>query len=142
MTYKNFFQISDFISLCSFYIFHFYIDIRILSPDGKCLATGDANNEVRLWRLPNCELDSVFQAHTDWVFSIAFSPDGKKLASGSQDGTIIIQKLREEKSLKDRTIEHETWVRSIAFNFDGLLLGSVGGDYEVKSFGISILVTV
>jgi hypothetical protein len=31
MTYKNVVIESDFISICSFFIFHFYIDIRITS---------------------------------------------------------------------------------------------------------------
>jgi WD40 repeat protein len=30
----------------------------------------------------------TLEGHTDWVRSVAFSPDGKLLASGSWDGTI------------------------------------------------------
>jgi WD40 repeat protein len=30
----------------------------------------------------------TLEGHTSWVLSVAFSPDGKLLASGSEDGTI------------------------------------------------------
>jgi len=30
----------------------------------------------------------VFRGHTDWVCSVAFSPDGRTLVSGSADGTM------------------------------------------------------
>jgi len=29
-------------------------------------------------------------AHSDWVYSVAFSPDGTKIVSGSDDGTIKV----------------------------------------------------
>ena len=38
----------------------------------------------------NPELDFIFQGHEDVVRSMAFSPDGKTLASGSYDGTVIL----------------------------------------------------
>ncbi len=46
------------------------------------LAAGTANGEIRFWHGNGLPLSTV-QAHTDWVRSVAFSPDGKILASGS-----------------------------------------------------------
>ncbi|HOU12177.1 MAG TPA: WD40 repeat domain-containing protein [Anaerolineae bacterium] len=57
------------------------------------LATGARDGRVRLWRLANFpaqppELVAELRGHTDLVWSIAFSPDGKYVASGSWDRTI------------------------------------------------------
>ena len=32
----------------------------------------------------------IFEGHEDWVRSVAFSPDGTLIASGSYDNTIIL----------------------------------------------------
>ena len=33
---------------------------------------------------------ATLQGHTYWVTSVSFSPDGQTLASGSEDGTILL----------------------------------------------------
>ena len=59
------------------------------SPDGKTLASGSADDTVRLWDVATGQQDgSPLTGHTDPVTSVAFSPDGKTLASGSADGTV------------------------------------------------------
>jgi WD40 repeat protein len=55
------------------------------SPDGQFLATGDANNEVRLWQVSDGRQAAICKGHTDWVRSVSFSPDGKTLISGGGD---------------------------------------------------------
>jgi WD40 repeat protein len=52
-----------------------------VSPDGKLLATGEINQQVRLWKLPGLELSTTLHGYFGPVLSVAYSPDGKLLAS-------------------------------------------------------------
>ena len=45
---------------------------------------------MQLWAVPTRELIATFRGHTDDVSSVAFSPDGNILASGSDDGTVLL----------------------------------------------------
>ena len=42
----------------------------------------------------------TLSGHTDYVFTVAFSPDGKTLASGSKDNTIKLWEIEEIDSSK------------------------------------------
>ncbi len=45
------------------------------SPNGELLAAGTASGEVRLWRADGQQI-FIRKGHSDWVRSVAFSPDG------------------------------------------------------------------
>ena len=45
-------------------------------------------NTVKLWRLRDGVATATLSGHSDWVNSVAFSPDGRSLASGSSDETV------------------------------------------------------
>ncbi|HEV7858197.1 MAG TPA: TonB family protein [Pyrinomonadaceae bacterium] len=55
------------------------------SPDGKNLASGSYDRQVRLWNASSGALLKTLNGHTSYVQSISFSPDGKLLASASGD---------------------------------------------------------
>ena len=54
------------------------------NPDGTLLAAGTTSGEIRLWQIPEGQPLRSFQGHTDWVMSVAFSPNGTHLVSGSE----------------------------------------------------------
>lgn len=47
----------------------------------------------------NRRLATTLSGHTDWVYAVAVSPDGKKVASGSADGTVKLWNLDDGKLL-------------------------------------------
>ena len=61
------------------------------SPDGQTLAVGAATgNNIPLYDPNTGRTKQVLQGHSDWVRSVAFHPNGRILASGSNDKTIRI----------------------------------------------------
>ncbi len=58
-----------------------------LSPDGTLLAVA-SGKAVRVWNLKTMKPDPLMRAHTHLVTRVAFSPDGKTLASSSEDNTV------------------------------------------------------
>ncbi|MFN6494531.1 NB-ARC domain-containing protein [Nostoc sp. DedQUE03] len=105
------------------------------SPNGKLLATGDADGKTYLWQVEDGKLLFSCTGHSSWVKSVAFSPDGQTLASGSDKQTIKLWDVHTGKCLK--TLQgHSNWVRSVAFSPDGEILASGGDDQTVKLWNV------
>jgi WD40 repeat protein len=73
----------------------------------------------------------TLEGHTQWVSSVAFSPDGALLASGSEDNRVRLWDTATGAAVK--TLEgHTRCVSSVAFSPDGALLASGSVDNTVR----------
>ena len=94
------------------------------SPDGTRLAVASTIGTWLYDAQTHQEL-ALFTGHTLYVHSVAFSPNGQILATGSRDHTIGLWDVRTGNRLRTLT-GHTATVESVAFSPDGQTLATAG----------------
>ena len=72
----------------------------IAHPKQPVLATSSADKTVRLWDLEKLTATKTLSGLTDYVFAVAFSPDGTLVAGGCYDGSVNVWKVADGSLLK------------------------------------------
>ncbi|KAJ7732746.1 WD40 repeat-like protein [Mycena maculata] len=77
-------------------------------------------------------LQGVLRGHNGEVNSVAFSPDGRRIVSGSYDNTVRIWDAETQEQIREPLHGHNSWVTSVAFSPDGRRIVSGSNDNTVR----------
>ncbi len=112
-------------------------DAIALSPNGKWVMTGGRNGRLLLWDLPRREVIGHFPGHELNIGCLAFSPNGRMLASGSgglfapnQPGELKLWDV-ESRTLITNLTGHSLALNDLAFAHDGKFLATAGADKAI-----------
>ena len=107
----------------------------IFSPDGKWLAAVSlstaSGNTLKLWDANTGQELLTLAGHTGWLSGLAFSPDGKRLASTSLDGTVRIWSLSPGQETVAVSTAPAGYGNRVAYSPNGKEFATNGGDGSV-----------
>ena len=103
-------------------------EIKCIAIDksGGLLASTETNNDLRLWDLANRSLVRTIRLETVSA-SLAFSPDGQRLATGHYNGDTTLWDIPALTPLQ-RYTGHTKGIPGIDFSADGKFLATTGTD--------------
>ena len=87
------------------------VDSLAFSPDNRHLASGSADNGVRIWDIEAKTSVRLSPEHGDRILGLAFSQDGKRLVSGSEDHSLRLWDASNGKLIREMP-GHEKAVRT------------------------------
>jgi len=102
------------------------------NPIQKHLAVGSSDGKIRLIETSNFSLLSQTEAHTNSVFSLAYSPDFSSLWSGSRDAHLKCWHITDGLQLHQDIIAHLYTINHIVFSPTGEHFATCSKDKSIK----------
>jgi eukaryotic-like serine/threonine-protein kinase len=117
------------------------------SPDSEKLVTGERDGVVSFWDIRTGQKLGSIQAHKEdreegidgtilRTLAVAFSPDGRLLATGGQTGTVKLWDVSSRQEWAALT-GHTDAINAVAFSRDGKMVASGSVDTTVKLWDVS-----
>ncbi len=98
-----------------------------ISPDGHFLAT--AYRQLKLWNIHNpkeiVEVQTLSHDEREKLWTVDFSPDGKWLACGDENGRLEVWDVQDQKLIRSVKADSDR-ILSVQFSEDGNFLASIG----------------
>lgn len=108
----------------------------MFGPEGRWVASGSADNTIRLWDVASGRELRALVGHTNWIKSLALSRSGEVLASGSNDHTAKLWNVSSGRELFTLS-GHSNSVEVLAFSPDDRWLASGSDDTTIKIWDLT-----
>ncbi|SCV70794.1 BQ2448_3556 [Microbotryum intermedium] len=95
----------------------------------RLVASASFDNTARLWDADTGVCLHTFALHSDWLYSIAFSPNGAFLATGSNDGKLLVWRVKDRSLHLEYT--HTGPVYELAWKANGKQIAVCGKSHDV-----------
>jgi WD40 repeat protein len=112
-----------------------YQSLRCLahSPEHGLLAAGASDHAIYILNKATLEVERIIkEAHTNSVFSLAFSPGGRYLVSGGRDAMLRVWDLEQDFEQISAQPAHLFTINDLSFSPDGELFISASRDRTLK----------
>lgn len=124
-----------------------YVNCVAFSSDGRLASAGRDGvlGEIKIWDATTGQESLSLKGHSATVWSVAFSPDGTRLASASADLTVKVWDTSTGQSLwamatgqvSSRLYGHSGHLMRVAFSPDGERLAAASGDKMVMVWDVA-----
>lgn len=107
------------------------------SPDGSRLAIGSREGIILIWQMASQQIEAVLGGHETEIISLAWSPDGRYLASsGRPDNSVRISDAQTGLLLQTAT-GHTDRITAVAWAPDSNRVASAGFDSRLQIWNIT-----
>jgi WD40 repeat protein len=111
-----------------------------ISPDGNLLATTSPYTEIKIYDTKSAKLITQLVGHTSEVSALSFSPTSERLASGDEEGKVLVWQ-RDKSSLawncEHNLLGHTGSITGLRFAASGMRLVVGSGDHTCGQWDLS-----